>query len=175
MGAHTAARAVLDAPERIAGLVLITPAFDPGEQRDDANLARWDALSKGLREGGIDGFLAAYGVPDVPQQWRATLVDVMRQRLSQHQHPDAVAQALRTTPRSAPFASWHDLATIAVPTVVVADRDEPDPGHPLAVGEAWARAIPGARLVVEDAGQSPLAWQGSQLSKVIAELARAAA
>ena len=175
MGAHTAVRAALDAPERISGLVLITPAFDPGEPREDASLARWDALSDGLRHGGIDGFLAAYGVPDVPEQWRTTLIEVMRQRLSQHQHPEAVADALRATPRSAPFASWSDLAAIAVPAVVVADRDEADPGHPLAVGEAWARTIPGARLVVEDEGRSPLAWQGSQISKVIAQLAAEAA
>ena len=43
----------------------------------------------------------------------------------------------------------------------------------LAVGEAYADAIPGARLVVEDEGKSPLAWQGAQVSKVIAELASA--
>ena len=64
-----------------------------------------------------------------------------------------------------------ELGAIAVPTVVVADRDEPDPEHPLAVGEAYASAIPGARLVVEEPGTSPIAWQGGQLSKVIADLA----
>jgi hypothetical protein len=32
-------------------------------------------------------------------------------------------------------------------------------------------AIPGAELRSEEPGQSPLAWQGGQLSKVIAELA----
>ena len=52
----------------------------------------------------------------------------------------------------------------------MADRDEADPGHPLAVGEAYARAIPGARLVVEEEGKSPIAWQGSQLSAVITEV-----
>lgn len=170
MGAHTAARAALEHPGRVAGLVLVTPAFDPTAPRTDADLARWDALSDGLRRGGIEGFLAAYGVPDVPDAWKATLVDVMRQRLSQHEHLAAVADALRATPRSAPFEHWSDLARIAVPAVVVADRDEPDPGHPLAIGEAWAAAIPGARLLVEEPGSSPIAWQGSRLSKVIAEV-----
>ena len=56
----------------------------------------------------------------------------------------------------------------------MADRDEADPGHPLAIGEAYAGAIPGAELVVEEEGKSPLAWQGSQLSKVIAGLAERA-
>jgi hypothetical protein len=38
------------------------------------------------------------------------------------------------------------------------------------VGEAYARVIPGARLVVEEEGRSPIAWQGSQLSEVIADV-----
>jgi hypothetical protein len=58
---------------------------------------------------------------------------------------------------------------------VVASRDEADPGHPYAVGEAYAERIPAARLVSEEPGSSPLAWQGGQLSKVIAELAGRAA
>jgi UDP-N-acetyl-D-mannosaminuronate dehydrogenase len=35
----------------------------------------------------------------------------------------------------------------------------------------YAEAIPGAELVSEEPGQSPLAWQGSRLSKVIAGVA----
>jgi pimeloyl-ACP methyl ester carboxylesterase len=56
-----------------------------------------------------------------------------------------------------------------MPVTIVASRDEADPGHPLSVGEAYARTIPGARLITEDAGSSPIAWQGGQLSRVIAE------
>ncbi len=52
---------------------------------------------------------------------------------------------------------------------MIASRDEADPGHPLAVGERFARAIPGARLIMEDPGQSPLAWQGGRLSKALLE------
>ena len=58
-----------------------------------------------------------------------------------------------------------------VPTIVVASDDEADPGHPRAVGVAYAAAIPGARLVTDEPGHSPIAWQGSQLSKLIGELA----
>jgi pimeloyl-ACP methyl ester carboxylesterase len=54
--------------------------------------------------------------------------------------------------------------------VVVSD-DEPDPGHPREIGEAYAAAIPGAQLVTDRPGHSPIAWQGSQLSKVIAGIA----
>jgi pimeloyl-ACP methyl ester carboxylesterase len=95
---------------------------------------------------------------------------VIRQRLAAHEHPEAVADALERVPRSLPFGALGDLAAIDAPTVVVADRDEADPGHPLALGEAYAAAIPGARLVVEEEGKSPIAWQGSQLSAVITEV-----
>jgi pimeloyl-ACP methyl ester carboxylesterase len=173
MGAHTAVRLALDAPERVAGLVLATPAFDPEEDRS-AGLERWDALSQGLRSGGIDGFVEAYGDPQVPDQWKETIDKVLRQRLSAHEHPEAVADALHAVPRSRPFEAWDELEAIEVPTVVVASRDEADPGHPYAVGERYAEAIPGARLLSEEPGSSPLAWQGGQLSKVISELAERA-
>ena len=175
MGAHTLLRLTLEAPERAAGLVVITPSYDPDEFGDADSLARWDALAEGLRSGGVEGFVEAYGDPGVPEGWRETLLKVVRQRLSAHEHPEAVADALSAVPRSRPFASLDDLAAIEAPTVVVADRDEADPGHPLAVGEAYARAIPDARLEVEEEGKSPLAWQGSQLSKIIADVAERAA
>ena len=168
MGAHTALRFALDHPERVGGLVVITPAYLPDEPTD---LERWDSLAAGLREGGVEGFVAAYGEPAVPEQWRETVLMVIRQRLGQHLHPEAVADALEQVPRSAPFGGVEDLRGIAVPTAVVASRDEADPGHPLHVGEAYAAAIPDARLVVEEPGRSPIAWQGGQLSKVIADVA----
>jgi 3-oxoadipate enol-lactonase len=172
MGAHTILRLALDHGDRVAGLVLITPAYTPA---GDGDLARWDALSDGLREGGVDGFIAAYGDPGVPGAWRETVAKVLRQRLSAHEHPDAVADALRAVPRSRAFEDWSELGELALPTVVVASRDEADPGHPYAVGERYAREIPGAELVSEEPGSSPLAWQGGQLSKVIAALAERAA
>jgi pimeloyl-ACP methyl ester carboxylesterase len=86
-----------------------------------------------------------------------------------------VADALHHVPRSAPFAAWEDLAALDVPSVVVGDRDEVDPEHPLAVAERYAEALPRATLLVEEPGESPLAWQGGQLSKVIAGLAAQAA
>jgi pimeloyl-ACP methyl ester carboxylesterase len=171
MGAHTLLRFALDRPERVAALVIITPAYDPVTNDDPNRLARWDALSDGLRSGGVEGFVAAYGEPAVPEAWRETVVKVLHQRLSAHEHPDAVADALRAVPRSRPFGTLHDLDSIEVPTVIVADRDEADPEHPLAVGEDYARVIPGAELVVEEPGRSPIAWQGGQLSKIIAEAA----
>jgi pimeloyl-ACP methyl ester carboxylesterase len=171
MGAHTIVRFALDHPERAAALVLITPAFDP--EAADRGLDRWDALSRGLREGGVDGFLEAYGEPRVPESLRDTVKTVVRQRLSAHEHPEAVADAIRDVPRTQAFESWDDLSQLGVPVTVVASRDEADPDHPYATGERYAQAIPGARLLSEEPGKSPLAWQGGQLSRVIAEQASA--
>jgi pimeloyl-ACP methyl ester carboxylesterase len=130
-------------------------------------------LARALRAGGVDGFVRAYDFSTVPPAWRETVEQVVRQRLSAHEHPDAVADALEVVPRSRPFEDFAELEALAMPTVVVASRDEVDPGHPLALAERYARAIPGATLTVEDGGppaRSPLAWQGGQLSKVFVEL-----
>jgi pimeloyl-ACP methyl ester carboxylesterase len=176
MGAHTAVRFALHHPERVLGLGLITPSFDPATPLGDTALAQWDALARGLREGGVEGFVEAYDFSTLPAELRATVEQVVRQRLAAHEHPDAVADALEAVPRSQPFEALSELANIKAPTVVVASRDEADPGHPLAVGERYALTIPEAKLVVEDARvsgapiRSPIAWQGGQLSKVLAEL-----
>jgi pimeloyl-ACP methyl ester carboxylesterase len=174
MGAHTAIRFALDHPERVSALALITPAFMPEAVARQDELARWDALARGLREGGVEGFVRAYELDRVAPRWRATIETVLRQRLAAHEHPDALADALEVVPRSRPFGALSDLVRLAPPTVVVASRDEADPGHPLSVGEAYAGAIPGAELAVEPLEQpprSPLAWQGAQLSRVLLGLA----
>jgi 3-oxoadipate enol-lactonase len=176
MGAHTLLRLALEAPERVRGVVAITPAYDPIAHGDAVALARWGALAEGLRRGGIDGFVSAYRVEDeVPADWQETVRTVLRQRMAQHADLAAVADALQAVPRSRPFESLDELRALAVPAAVVASRDEADPGHPLAIGEAYAATIPGARLLVEEPGKSPLAWQGAQLSRVIADVAAASA
>lgn len=166
MGAHTALAFALEHAERVAALVLITPAFD-GRIREEG-LAEWDALADGLERGGVEGFVAAW-TPPKDERWRETATLVVRQRLARHRHPEAVADALRVVPRSKPFDSLDELEGLDVPALVVGSRDESDPGHPRAVAEEYARRLPRARLLVEEDGKSPLAWQGAQLSRAIDE------
>jgi pimeloyl-ACP methyl ester carboxylesterase len=144
MGAHTALRFTLDNPERVAALALVTPGYDP--DRFEASLEHWDALSRALRDRGVDGFIEAYDFERVPSAWRETVATVIRQRLALHAHP------------------------LAAPTLVIASRDEADPEHPFALAERYARAIPGSTLIVEDEGRSPIAWQGGQLSRSVQQL-----
>jgi pimeloyl-ACP methyl ester carboxylesterase len=164
MGAAAAVALALARPERVRALALLTPAH---LGRPSADLARWDRLAAGLEEGGPEGFLAAMEPLTLDERWRDSVRTVILQRIARHEHPDAVATALRGIPRTAAFDGLEALAGIAVPTLVVGSRDGADPDHPLAVAQEYARRIPGARLVVEDEGESPLAWRGGALSKEI--------
>ena len=166
MGAHTAVAYAVESGGRLAGLVVIGPVFmgfvDPGV------LAAWDRLADGLERGGVDGFMEAFD-RDLDPAWRDTVLRFTRERMNEHRHPEAVAQALREVPRSAPFEAMSELEFVDVPTLVVASHDVADPGHPYAVAAAYAESLPSARLVSEPEGASPLAWQGGRLSRAIAE------
>jgi pimeloyl-ACP methyl ester carboxylesterase len=172
MGAHTAIAYAIENADRLAGLVLISPAY-MGYVDEDA-LAGWDRLADGLEQGGVEGFMEAYD-HGLDPAWRKTVLRFTRQRLSEHLHPEAVARALREVPRSNPFDAMSELEFIDVPSLVVASRDEADPGHPHAVAAAYAESLPAARLVTEDEGASPLAWQGGRLSREIARFGESAA
>lgn len=166
MGAHTAVAFALENPKRVAGLIVIGPA-SVGAPPTAETIAYWDRLADGLENGGVDGFIAAYDDGTHRPEWRDVILRLARQRLELHEHPKAVADALRSTTRSVPFAGLESLRELAVPALVVASHDEADPGHPYAVAQEWAERIPEARLISEGEGESPLAWQGGKLSREI--------
>jgi pimeloyl-ACP methyl ester carboxylesterase len=170
MGAHTLVSFALSHPERVAGLVIITPAYDGVV----TGLERWDRLAAGLSRGGVDGFIAAYDLEAIDATLRDTVETFIRQRMARHRDLAAIARALAEVPRSRPFADVNELAAISVPTAVIGSADGPDPEHPQVVAERYATIIPGARLVLDAPGKSPVAWQGSQVSRVIAEVVTAA-
>jgi pimeloyl-ACP methyl ester carboxylesterase len=166
MGAATAVRVALEHPERVAGLVQITPAYAGSAYADDAELAYWDRLAAGLAADGADGFMRAFDPPEDPR-WRDVVVRFTRQRIERHLRPEALADAVRVVPRSEAFDGLDRLAEVRAPTLVVASRDDSDPTHPFEVARAYADRLPNAELVVEDEGEPPLAWQGTQLSRAI--------
>jgi pimeloyl-ACP methyl ester carboxylesterase len=169
MGAHTAVAYALEHPERLAGLVVIGPVY-AGVVTDEA-LAYWDGLADALERDGVEGFVAFIDAQGPDPQWRETILRITRERIARHRDPRALATALREVPRSRPFDSLAELEFLDVPALVVASHDVADPGHPYSVAEAYAERIPGARLVSEAEGDSPLAWQGGKLSREIADFA----
>ena len=169
MGAATAVRFALDHAERVAALVLITPAYREPGQLGPEGLAHWDRLAATLDAGDVEAFVEASGAGELPERWREPARLATRQRIERHRHLDAVARALHVVPRSRPFSGLEELERLDVPVLVVGTRDEADPGHPLATADEYVRRLPRGELVVEDPGDTPLAWQGARLSRAIGD------
>jgi pimeloyl-ACP methyl ester carboxylesterase len=168
LGCHTIATYALEHRDRVAGVVLIGPV-QLGLPAPDDVLEAWGRLADGLERGGVEGFMEAIEADlTVEGAWRETVLRITRERIQLHRHLEGVARALREVPRSIPFDGMAELGHLDLPALVVASHDEVDPGHPYPVAEAWAGAIPGARLVSEEPGDSPLAWQGGKLAREIA-------
>jgi pimeloyl-ACP methyl ester carboxylesterase len=169
MGCHTVATYALDHLDRVAGAVLIGPV-QLGLPAPEEITVAWDRLADGLEEGGVEGFMQVYEADlSIEGKWRETVLRITRERMERHRHPKAVARALREVPRSVPFDGMAELEAMDVPALVVASRDEADPGHPYSVAEAWAEALPNGRLISEEPGKAPLAWQGGKLARAIAD------
>jgi pimeloyl-ACP methyl ester carboxylesterase len=165
MGATTAMAFALAHPERVPALVQITPAYT-GDARGGVT---WELMAAELGRGDLDAF-ARLAQPDgVPERWREVARDATRQRMERHEHPEAVARALREVPTSIAWTGLEPLEGLELPVLIVGSRDVADPQHPLAVAQEYARRLPRAELVVEEEGQSPLAWQGARLSGAIGD------
>src|SRR3954468_11026959 len=165
VGPATAGAYALEFPERVSALVQITPGFSGGS-KGDADLEDWDRMAAGMARAGVEGFMEAFEPPEEPK-FREAALKFTRQRLERHEHPDAVADALRVVPRSVAFDGLEELTKLELPALIVGSRDESDPGHPLELAQAYADALPNSELILEEPGESPIAWQGAQLSRAI--------
>jgi pimeloyl-ACP methyl ester carboxylesterase len=169
MGCHTAVAHALEHAGDVGALVLAGPVT-LGLPASEETLDYWDRLADGLERDGIDGFMEAYESSlGADPAWVETALRFTRERMGLHRHPEAVVRALREVPRSLAFEGLEELETLDVPALVVASHDEADPAHPYAIAEEWAERLPRARLISEEPGQSPLAWQGGRLSRAIAD------
>jgi len=168
LGAHTAIAYALRHPQRPRGLVVIGPTY-AGEPASEEALAYWDGLAAALEAGGVEAFVDYIDSrQSVEPAKREAVRRFTRERVERNRDLRAVADALREVPRTHPFGSLEALESIAVPTLVVASNDGADPGHPRRIAEAYAERMPQAKLIVEEEGESPLAWQGGRLSREIA-------
>lgn len=168
MGAATALAFTLEHPERVPALVQITPAYTGYARTGDADGATWEKLAAALDEG-VDEFVRVAQPEGLPERWRDVAREASRQRMERHSDLRAVAQALREVPRSVAWKGLDALSELEVPVLVVGSQDDSDWLHPLGVAEEYCRKLPNCELVVEDKGESPLAWQGARLSNAIAD------
>jgi pimeloyl-ACP methyl ester carboxylesterase len=168
MGAATALAFALEHPERVPALVQITPAYTGYARTGDADGETWEKLAAALDEG-VDEFVRVAQPEGLPERWRDVAREASRQRMERHSDLTAVAQALREVPRSIAWKGLDVLSELDVPVLIVGSQDDSDWLHPLGVAEEYCRKLPNCELVVEDKGQSPLAWQGARLSNTIAD------
>jgi 3-oxoadipate enol-lactonase len=168
MGAATAMAFALEHPERVPALVQITPAYTGYARTGDVDGESWEKLATALDDG-IDEFLRVAQPGNLPERWREVAREATRQRMERHEDLTAVAQALREVPSSVAWKGLGALSELEVPVLVVGSQDDSDWLHPLGVAEEYCRKLPNCELVVEDRGQSPLAWQGARLSNTIAD------
>jgi pimeloyl-ACP methyl ester carboxylesterase len=169
MGAATAMAFTLEHPERVAALVQITPAYTGYARTGDVDGDSWALMATELERGGVDAFVEVAQPEGLPERWREIAREATRQRMERHDDPAAVAAALRQVPSSVAWKGLDVLCDLDVPVLIVGSRDEADSLHPLAVAEEYDRRLPRSELVVEDGGQSPLAWQGARLSGEIGD------
>jgi 3-oxoadipate enol-lactonase len=168
MGAATAMAFTLEHPDRVPALVQITPAYTGYARTGDAEPGSWEKLASALDEG-IDRFLEVAQPGDLPERWREVAREATRQRMERHADLRPVAQALREVPSSIAWKGLDALSDLDVPVLVVGSQDDSDWLHPLGVAEEYCRKLPDCELIVEDRGESPLAWQGARLSNAIAD------
>jgi 3-oxoadipate enol-lactonase len=168
MGAATAMAFALEHPERVPALVQITPAYTGYARSGDADRASWEKLAAALDDG-VDEFVRVAQPQGLPERWRDVAREASRQRMERHGDLSAVAQALREVPGSMAWKGLDALSELEVPVLVVGSQDDSDGLHPLGVAEEYCRKLPNCELVVEEQGQSPLAWQGARLSNAIAD------
>jgi pimeloyl-ACP methyl ester carboxylesterase len=169
MGAATAMAFTLENPQRVAALVQITPAYTGYARTGDVDGDTWETLAAELERGGVEAFVEVAQPDGIPEKWREVAREATRQRMERHEHPEAVAAALREVPRSVAWKGLEPLEHLDVPVLIVGSRDEADSLHPLGVAQEYERKLPHAELVVEEAGKSPLAWQGARLSGAIGD------
>ena len=168
MGAATAMAFTLEHPERVPALVQITPAYTGYARTGDVDADSWEKLATAL-DGGIEEFIRVAQPGNMPERWREVAREATRQRMERHADLSSVAQTLREVPSSIAWKGLDVLSDLEVPVLVVGSQDDSDWLHPLGVAEEYCRKLPNCELIVEEKGQSPLAWQGARLSNAIAD------
>ena len=144
LGAAVALNFALRYPQRVTGLVQSRPAWLAGPNR--RNAAWYGEIVRLICEYGASEGGLRFRQSATYAQVREESPDVAQSLLNQFDNPrvqDAVAVLERMAP-DAPCTSLRQLAAIRVPTLVMANRQ--DPVHPFEYGQVIAAGIPGAEF-----------------------------
>ena len=144
MGAAVALNLTLRFPERVKGLVLSRPAWlDTANPR---NAAWFGEIARLIREYGPHQGKQRFRDSVMYQEILAESTDVAQSMLNQFdsQRAEETAIILDRLRGDTPCQALDELARIKVPTLVLANQQ--DPVHPFEYGKILAQAIPGAQF-----------------------------
>jgi pimeloyl-ACP methyl ester carboxylesterase len=144
MGAAIALNFTLRFSERVLGLVLSRPAWLDGPRPENA--AVFTQIAQLIRQHGARGGREEFLKSDTYKKIQSELPDTANSLLNQFNHPRAeeTVVKLERIPGDTPNRDLAELARIRVPTLVLANRQ--DPIHPFEYGEIVARSISGAEF-----------------------------
>jgi len=144
MGAAVTINFALRYPGRVLGLVQARPAWFEGPNRENGRKCTY--IAELLRNLGPERGKAEFEQSDMFHKVLAEAPNAAESLLGQFDNPQAVERRgrLERIPLDAPYESLGQLAAITVPTLVLANRQ--DPIHPFFFGEAIADAITGSEF-----------------------------
>jgi pimeloyl-ACP methyl ester carboxylesterase len=144
MGAAVALNFTLRNPGRVQGLVLSRAAWLAGPMPDNARI--FADIARLIGEHGTEQGEALFRQSAAFQEIARQSSDAGESLLLQFRHPRATETCtkLERIARDAPLHDLGELAEIQVPTLVLANRQ--DPIHPFAYGQELAHRIPGAEF-----------------------------
>jgi len=144
MGSAVALSLALRYPQRVLGLVLSRAAWLDGPLQ--SNVRIYTGLARLIRQHGARRAEELFRESDDYRSVRRVSPDTADSLLRQFQNPriEETVVKMERIAVDAPCRSLKELEAIAVPTLVLAGRQ--DPIHPYTYGAILARAIPGAEF-----------------------------
>jgi pimeloyl-ACP methyl ester carboxylesterase len=142
MGAAIALNLTLRYPARVRGLVLARAAWLDGPMQRNAEI--FAHIARLIRQHGAAEGERLFSQTDDYRQMLAQSTDCAAALLGQFMHPRAeeTVAKLERIPRDQPCQDLRDVQSIGVPTLVLANQQ--DPIHPFEYGRRLAELIPGA-------------------------------
>ena len=144
MGAAIALAFCLAHPHRTLAAILTRPAWL--DQPEPPNLAMFPAIAAMIQDAGIEKARQLFAQSRIYAEWKESYppATTMIDGFFAGRTPEAIVATYQAIPRSVPYRSAVELASIAVPVLVLANRR--DPVHPFEYAETLASSIPNARL-----------------------------
>lgn len=144
MGSAVALNFTLRFPERVLGLILSRPAWLDGPMVQNARI--YAQIAQLIRRYGPKRGVELFKESEDYIAMLRQSPDSANSLLGQFENPRAeeTVVKLERIPNDSPNSDRQQWASIRVPTLVLANRQ--DPIHPFEYGEILARAIPGAEF-----------------------------